>query len=237
VVKQYAVRTLSTETIKAITERLPEPLSDRRRQLLPKVLREWIRTDLPDRLWMESREITNERIRRMEVLKRCAGQLMNALNAIEENDRTAIIAQMIIAEGRRQREISRTDFDALTRRLDEELHFLARLAAISPKQYWNVRRGRPRNVPAYFVLQDAAEVFEWFSGRKPTREVDRIEATETGPFFRFASILWPVVFGRGAVGLPAAMKNWGLARLRYRERSPVIANINLRHPAWGVFER
>jgi hypothetical protein len=173
----------------------------------------------------------------MEAFKRCAGQLMNALNAVEEHERTAIIDQMIIAEGRRPREISRTNFDAQTRRLDEELHFLARLAAISPKEYYNVGRGGPRNVPAYVVLQDAAEIFEWFSGRKPTRQVDRIDGTETGPFFRFASILWPVVFGRGAAGLPAAMKKWGQARLRYREPSPVIANIDLRHPAWGVFER
>jgi hypothetical protein len=168
---------------------------------------------------------------------RCAGQLLNALNAIKEHDRTAIIAQMINAEGRRLKDISRVDLEDQARRLEEELHFLAKLASISPKKYWNVRRGGPRNLAAYLVLQDAAAIFEWFSGRRAARGVDRIDGTETGPFFRFASALWPVVFGKGAAGLSAALKNWALGRSRYSEQSALIANIALRHPTWGIFER
>jgi hypothetical protein len=47
VVKRNAVPTFSTEIIKALAESLPEPLSKRRRQLLPQILSEWISTDLP----------------------------------------------------------------------------------------------------------------------------------------------------------------------------------------------
>ena len=235
--KGNAAPKFSTDTIKAIADSLPEPQSKQRQQLLPRILREWARSDLPVTLWMESREVTNKRVKRMEVLRRSAGKLLNALNAIEEHDRFSIIAQMIIAEGSRPRDVGRVEFDNRTRRLEEEFHFLSILAAISPKKYWNIKKGQPRNITAYLVLQDAAEIFEWFSGRRPTREVDRDDGTETGPFFRFASSVWPVVFGKGVAGLPAAMKNWGPTRERYGERSPVIANIDLRHPAWGVFER
>jgi hypothetical protein len=59
---------------------------------------------------------------------------------------------------------------------------------------------------------------------------------EIGPFFRFASALWPAIFGNGTVGLPAAMKNWASARKHYDERSALIANMALRHPEWGLFQ-
>jgi hypothetical protein len=66
--------------------------------------------------------------------------------------------------------------------------------------------------------------------------VVRGESKESGRFFSFASELWPLVFGNGQAGLSAAMKNWAWARRRYDEASALIANINFRHPTWGVFE-
>jgi hypothetical protein len=141
------------------------------------------------------------------------------------------------SEGRSIEQVSRSDRENLKKRLDEERHFLAKLGAIAPKGWRNPgRRGRPRNYPAYLVLRDASAVFSWFGGEEPTREVDRRTGKEIGPFFRFASALWPVVFGKGVYGLPAAMKNWEWARSYYDEESPLIANINMRHQAWGIYE-
>jgi hypothetical protein len=31
------------------------------------------------------------------------------------------------------------------------------------------------------------------------------------------------------------MKNWADARGKFGEKSPLIANIGLRHPTWGIF--
>ena len=86
------------------------------------------------------------------------------------------------------------------------------------------------------VLRDAAAIFKWFGGVEPTREVDRRTGKEIGPFFRFASALWPVVFGKGVYGLTAAIKNWKWARLHYGEECALIAHINMHHRAWGIYE-
>jgi hypothetical protein len=141
------------------------------------------------------------------------------------------------SEERNREQVSRSDRENLKRRLDEERHFLAKLGAIAPKGWRNPSgRGRPRNYAAYLVLRDAAAVFRWFSDEEPTREVDRHTGKEIGPFFQFASALWPVVFGKGVYGLPAAMKNWEWARSHYREESGLIVNISMRHRAWGIYE-
>jgi hypothetical protein len=137
-------------------------------------------------------------------------------------------------------DVSRYKVEMLKRRLEEERSFLARLAAIAPKG-WRTpsKSGQPRNYTAYLVLQDAAAIFEWFSGKKAARGVNRDDhgtRGETGPFFRFASVLWRLVFGRGIHGLPSAMKNWAQWRSHYKERSALIANINFRHPTWGIFK-
>jgi hypothetical protein len=122
----------------------------------------------------------------------------------------------------------------LKRRLEEETYFLVELAAISPGEVYELEGSRrPRNLAAFFVLRDAAAIFEWFTWKKAGRGVHRIERTETGPFHRFASVLWPVVFEKGTQGLPAAMKNWAQEKSR---SSALIANIGLRHPTWRIFE-
>jgi hypothetical protein len=147
---------------------------------------------------------------------------------------------------------SRVAFANLKRRLSEECNFLAELAGIAPEEVSKLRR--PRNLAAYFVLRDAAAIFAWFTDKKATRQVHRITNRETGPFFQFASALWPVVFSRGTQGLPAAMKNWEKAKTNWEKAmknrkatmtragsdsdedsgwpSALIANIDLRHPTW-----
>ena len=129
------------------------------------------------------------------------------------------------------------DFDEQVKRLKEQRDYLAQLAAISPKRYWNTGRGRPRNLAAYLVLQDAAAIYEWFSGKKAARGVSPVDGKESGPFFRFASTLWPIIFEKGCAGLPAAMRNWAVGRARFSERSPFIANLAMHNPTWRIFER
>lgn len=96
--------------------------------------------------------------------------------------------------------------------------------------------GRPRNVIAYLVLRDIAAIFEWVTRGKASRLVDRVKGMETGAFYLFSSTIWPIIFSSADDGLPAAMKNWASARRKYGESSALIANINLRHPSWRVFD-
>jgi hypothetical protein len=162
---------------------------------------------------------------------------MNTLNKVDEPGRTAIAAQMIIAERGQFRGVNPTEFATRIERVNEESEFLANLAAIAPDEYWQPTSSRrPRNIPAYLVLRDAAAIYQWLTGRAAEREVGRSSRRDTGPFFRFASTLWPAVFGEGTAGLSNAMKNWASAKKRFRERSPLIINIAMRHPTWGIFE-
>jgi hypothetical protein len=226
----------SVEIVKAIVGSLPKPLSERRAELLPRILHEWSHTSLREHLSRESRATIRRRMEAQDIVAKCARRLLEAFDAIDHRDRTAIIVQMIVAEGRHPEEVSPTEVADRHNRLNEEQGFLRKLAGIAPRQFWNLRRGGPRNLAAYLVLQDAAAIFEWLTGLKASRGVDRIHGTETGPFHRFVSTVWPVVFGTQA-GLSAAMKNWALARSRYQERSAVMANMAFQHPTWGIFER
>jgi hypothetical protein len=226
----------SAQIIKSIAESLPEPVCDRRCELLPQILREWSRNDLKRHLSMDSRTIIKERIERLELVRECARELSQAFDSIDQTGRNIIVSEMLRAKGRSLDDTSRSELAELYSRLDQESYFLTELAAIAPKKTRKLGSGRPRNYAAYLVLLDAAAIFEWFTGKKAARGVHRRDATETGPFFRFASVLWPLVFGKGIQGLPAAMKNWAQARSRYHEESGLIANIAYRHATWGVFE-
>jgi hypothetical protein len=114
---------------------------------------------------------------------------------------------MTIAKGKSFFDVSPTEFSDQQARLSQEVDYLAKLGAITPKKFLQQSRGRPRKIAEYKVLQDAAAIFEWLTDTKATRVVDRIEGIDIGLFFRFASILWPVIFRKGVAGLSAAMKN------------------------------
>jgi hypothetical protein len=225
------------QVAEALERDLPKPLSRHRCELLPRILQEWGRTDLHEHRSRESRAIIRKRIERLEKVKLSARQLLNALKKLDKRDQTTLLMKMTIAEGKSFWSPSPTEFSDQQARLRQELDYLAKLGAITPEEFFQISRGQPRNIAAYKVLQDAAAIFEWLTDTEATREVDRDEGTETGPFFQFASILWSAVFRKGVAGLPAAMKNWAAGRSKYDEASALIGNIALRYPTWRVFER
>jgi hypothetical protein len=217
---------LSEELIRV----LPQPVCRRRVVLLPLILEEWHRSDLPEHLSMKSRPVDNDLIEKLEIVRKHARKLQEALKAIGENGRKALLAQM-------SHDKNRSEFKAIVTWLEQEAAFIEKLVAVDPREFWKPKRGRSRNLPAYLVLQDVVAIFEWLTRTKATREVSRDNGTETGLFFDFASTLWPTIFGNGVVGLSAAMKNWAEWRSAYNEQSALIVNLALRHPAWGIFER
>jgi hypothetical protein len=224
-------KTLITE----IADSLPEPVCERRRELLPKILHEWSRTDLQMHLSRDPRPVVRARIKKIEGVVKCADRLLQAFKALDDVDR-AIIEYEILRRVEGRDHVSQLERSNLRRRMGEKNELLAKLAAIAPTKLWGLGRGQPRDITAYLVLRDAAAIFKWFTDKKPTRRVDRASGTESGPFFEFASVLWPVLFGKGIQGLPAAMKNWAEAKSRYGAGSLVINNISRRYPAWRVFD-
>jgi hypothetical protein len=223
----------SDEFLRAVERLLPSPLSDSRRELLKRILHEWSRTDLPEHLSRERRAVTKKRIDRSRTVKKLARQLSAALSALDSEDQIGIVHML----EKQQHQVSQAELKRQEARLVQGWQFVAELAAITPEDFWRPIAGpHPRTIAAYLVLQDAAAIFEWLTGTKAARGVDRITGSETGPFFRFLSLLWPVVFGNGLAGLASAIRNWAEWRVEHRERSAIISNIALRHPTWGIFE-
>jgi hypothetical protein len=219
--------------VKQIRAFLPTGIDQRRLDLLPLILDEWSRTDLREHLSRESRAMVRERYDRLAKIGKCANDLRQALEAIDQRGMSWIAQEMALEDGN-------TDHEKLIEmkeRLKDEGDFLRKLAAAKVRLIEEDKRGpgQPRNIRAYLVMKDLAAIFEWLTDRKATRGVDRTDHTETGPFFRFAQSIWPVAFGNTR-GLKAAIKNFVEARKLYQERSPFLYNIAFHHPTWGIFE-
>ena len=220
----------SDQFVGAVECLLASPLSDSRRKLLKLVLVEWSRTDLAEHLSRKPRATIKKRLNRTETVKELALQLSKALAALDSEDQIAV-AHLI----ERQYRVSRAELSRQQNRLLQGSRFVADLAAIAPENFWKPTTGpHASTVAAYLVLQDAAAIFEWLTGTAATRAVGRISGSDSSPFFHFASILWPVVFGKGITGLKSAMKNWAKWRKEHRERSALMTNIALRHPTWRI---
>jgi hypothetical protein len=97
-------------------------------------------------------------------------------------------------------------------------------------EFFNSLLDQRRNLPAYLLLLDMAAIFEWFTDREAARGSN----DRPHQFDDFVGVLWSVIFGK-ADGSQAALKNWAKYKKEFEERSPVISNINFRHPDWRLF--
>jgi hypothetical protein len=184
-----------------------------------------------------SRETTAQQRNRRERLARIgkiADRLSAALNELDKRDRYTLAGQIGVAKGQ---DIFQAIFtDQNLDRLNDAQNLVAEIGAAAKQPLWKPGRGQPRNISAYLVMMDIAAIFEWLTNTAPTRIVDRTTYDESGSFGDFAGAIWPLVFGTNS-GFSAAMKNWGWAHKKFGEQSPLLANIAMRHPEWGIFER
>ena len=96
-----------------------------------------------------------------------------------------------------------------------------------------------KTVVRYLVLLDLGAIFEWATRRRASRKVGTDAGTRPGqtygPFWDFVSAAWPIIFGSSA-GLNNALKFWAEGRRLYDEASPIMWNLDMRHPQWRIFE-
>jgi hypothetical protein len=226
--------------VKQIRASLPKGIDQRRLDLLPLILDEWSRTDLREHLSRESRATVRARYEQLSKIGTSANDLRQALERIDQRGMSWIALEMAREDGNPLSSVSREKVAEMKERLKDEGDFLGKLAAktvrlIEEQDESLSRRGQPRNIRAYLVMLDLAAIFEWLTGGKAARGVDRIDHTESGPFWRFAGSVWPVAFG-ATRGLTAAMKKWAEARNEYHEHSSFLYNLSVRRPEWGIFE-
>jgi hypothetical protein len=226
--------------LRFITDAVPHDANQKRIELLPDIIRDWSRTDLPRLFWHtpEPVEARKEHYRRLNQVETAATHLNTALAGLNESERLDIITKIACPPDRFPRGLTASNLARATDNLEamhafvRELRAAAKAASVS----YPPKRGPARNNVPYVVLLDLAEIFEWLAGIAATRRVDPITGEDDGPFYRFAAAIWPVVFGSDS-GLSSALKNWATSRKKYSERSPVLCNVQLRHPEWEIFLR
>jgi hypothetical protein len=220
--------------VEQIRASLPKGIDQRRLDLLPRVLNEWSRTDLREHLSRESRATVRERYDQLSKIGTRANDLRQALEAIDQRGKSWIAQEIGREEGTPLFSVSRERVAEMKERLKDEDDFLRKLSAATVRLIDELDESlsgrRPRNIRAYLVMLDLVAIFEWLTGRKATREVDRDLGKDTGPFWDFAAAAWPHVFGQGRYGLSAAMKNWKKWHSLYGEESPFIRNMAMKHP-------
>jgi len=228
-------RQLNEDAINLIKASLPAGIDQRRLdELLPLILAEWWVHHLPEHLSRESRATVRRRFEQVRKVGERANELLEALAATDQRGRFWIALEMAREKGSGLS--SREKTTEMEERLVQESSFLINLATATTRlMEKKPGRGTP-NICAYLVMMDLAAIFEWLTDRKATREVDRDSKKETGAFWHFAAAVWPLVFGKGCLGLPSAMKNWAALCLRHDEKSQLIMNIAIRHPASGIFD-
>jgi hypothetical protein len=223
-----------------IARALPQDVDQRRLALIPNIIRDWGDTELPSHSWHKPKpvEVRNEHHRRFKEIEAAAIRLGEALSAVDEGGRWTLITEIACPPGDFPHGLTAASIDRAVADLDATRAQLSRLAAGAgvAAEACAPRRGQARNNVPYLIMNDLAEIFEWAAGAEPTRRVDRITKEDSGPFHWFAAAVWPVIFGSDD-GLSSALKNWAADRKMYRERSPVLLNLDLRHPEWGIFGR
>jgi hypothetical protein len=225
--------------VEQIRASLPKGI-DQRRLDLPRVLNEWSRTDLREHLSRESRATVRERYDQLSKIGTRANDLWQALEAIDQRGKSWIAQEIGREEGTPLFSVSRERLAEMKERLKDEGDFLRKLAAATVRLIDELDESlseRPRNIRAYRVMMDIAAIFEWLTDRKATREVNRDDHKETGPFWHFAEAVWPYVFGKGRYGLSSAMKNWAIWHKRCGEESQLIRNIAMRYPDMGDIQK
>jgi hypothetical protein len=218
--------------IQLILKALPEGISSRKRESLPKILIEWSVNDLQTSLLRVDRAVATKRAKGMEAIAKHARELSGALDEFKDyagdswllyelSKRISFMGFQDEVSGQRQK-------------LEDQRKFLGDLESVASDLAGSFKRetNQRRNIPAYRVMLDIAAIFEWLTNTKATRRVER--GTDT--FGDFARSIWPVIFQKGDDGLEAASKNWAKGTKDYGDMSALIANIDFRHPAWRVFE-
>jgi hypothetical protein len=232
------------EQIEHLMRALAGCRDERKQQLVPMIIAEWGRIDIENYLSQpRPHELQKER-KLLEKLALRANELAHAMSSLEPGLRLAIAHNL--SKGKVGPE---TPFLAwydhiheIDSRLAEMPARLNRLsaAATGTAVGWGSPRLRHDSAIRNLILKDLAAIFEFateqWSARRVRTDAYPDAGQDYGPFWDFVSGVWPMIFG-STKGLKYAVKFWASARAERGEGSAVIANMDLRHPEWRIFER
>jgi hypothetical protein len=241
----------TADHLKQLTAALPGGADRHKECLLRLILAEWGRIDLEGHLSRPQPKQIRTEIQQLEKVARRAIELAEMISDLTPTTRFTIAGWQLEAFApirpgsdvyRPKPSVRYAEICDADRRLGEEparLEQIAR-ATIQTVATWKPLPMRHSTAIRYLILQDLAAIAEHATGEKASRKV-RVDphpdaGHEYGQFWDLASTAWPIIFGSSR-GLSHAVQSWAEARAKFVESSPVIANISLRHPEWGIFDR
>jgi len=178
----------------------------------------------------------DERVARQQLKRlRTLTEKLDALLA-DSNDRTQhLLAVTLDPEGRKP--IIPGEGYRRLEAIRSTVHALA--VAVPRSELMIVRRvpGKPRTSAGPLFVQEASEVYEYLTGERAERRVERDPPhADCGPFYDFCKAIWQSRCGN-VVGLGNSLKRWAKFRNADDTSSRVIAQLAHLYPEWGLFTR
>ena len=225
---------VSPEQFDRIVRSLPTPPDADKVEVLRIMLDYWCEYTLPNHVHMLKKP-SDEAIKRLKKASKALLALNASIDVLDGEDVQFGIFSLVMERTGSWR---RSDIDKVT---DEVLQALALLYSFesSIAQTLKSKRGRPRNNFGYLVVLDLAAIFEWFTGKDATRQVDRENGFEIGPFRTFSETVWYEVFNTARLWFETSFKNWAANKAieqskksnrpsnKPYEASPIVANFFL----------
>lgn len=217
-----------------IVRSLPTPPDADKVEVLRIMLDYWCEYSLPNHVHMLEKPSV-ETIKRLKKASKALLALNASIDVLDGEDVQFGIFSLVMERTGFWR---RSDIDEVT---DEVFQALAVLSSFesSIAQSIKLKAGRPRNNFGYLVVLDLAAIFEWFTGTDATRQVDREEGFEIGPFRTFSETVWYEVFNAEGLWFETSFKNWSVNKAKENskkshkpsnkphEASPIVANFFL----------
>jgi hypothetical protein len=177
-----------------IMEALRPSAIPERLQLLPEILAAWSERGLLDLLSLDDRETHRARAEQLQLVSEAATNLIRVVRKLDERGRFEIACRARLhaqgfLEERWDLAIARGAPEiiiAAERHRDEVLSWLANLT-----KALSVPEPKPppgKRTRSYLVVLDLAAVFEFVTGKRPTRHNTHYQGTSqrlTGPFWKF----------------------------------------------------
>jgi hypothetical protein len=200
-----------------ILKSFPAGTDPERLQKLAEHLPAWAKGELPILFRLPGRELTGEPRTQVLGVLRSAADLWKRLAALDPAARQAIFSALVPRPEERElrgfwwakdetHSAGEALFDEVIDRLDKLIRALDRV----PK---HEGPGRRTNIMPLILIEHLAEMFEYVTGLKPARAIDRAPDEyapyETGSFYDFLAAVWPVIFDSDA-GLSSAFKKWAM---------------------------
>ncbi len=225
---------LSPDQFDRIVPSLPTPPDADKVEVLRIMLDYRCEYTLPNHLHMLEKP-SDETIKRLKKASKSLLALNSSIDLLDGEEVQFGIFPLVMERTGSWR---RSDIDKVT---DEVFQALTLLSAfeLSIAQSIKPKAGRPRNDFGYLVVLDLAAIFEWYTETDATRQVDRDNGREIGPFRKFVESAWSEVIEPKRNTLEASFKKWAANKAiekskkshkpssKLHEASPFVANFFL----------